>query len=649
MFKNLSLQQRLVLNISIIGLFLLAISLIYVTHLRGQMADQAVAERSEAFNLIFQERLQAKKDLALGLAMTLSSSPIYINALESDDRDLAHRRANHLRQRLFDELQAGTVNTHIHTADGRTWLRSWSRDFYDDDITFRPSVNRMLREQSPFTDATEVGRSGLTIRALAPIRVDGEYRGAFEIAMGFDGIRQGFEAEGRRYIFLLPADITDIAPGVARNTVIGDFLVANDSWFGSTALDFARQLDLDALMHHGFLLNEDWFASVYKVHDDQGRLIGVHIFGEDPETVLSSVEQMVHFSWLMIGLLVVLIIVMGLSVAWMVRQNIVRLIVANVERLGRHQNDLTLQLDTGKYQDELQQLFSAFNGYTATLRQVLQEVAQTTTDLSSATGQLVSQSQTSQKMAFEQTQEVNQVASASTQMAASATEVASQAASTQEAANQAQASTREGVGVVTSTVQAIDRLAREMSALKTTLGRLEEGSSNIGEVITTIENIAEQTNLLALNAAIEAARAGDHGRGFAVVADEVRQLASRTQRSTGEIQQMIQAVQQAANDVSTAIEAGAEQASRCAERAQEAGNSLEQIDSSVNQVSEWGVQIASAAHQQSQVAEEISANLARINNLVAEALDAMQNTQQVSKGLAERAESLNTLIGRFKI
>ena len=649
MFKNLSLQQRLLLNISVIGLFFLMISLVYVSYLRGQLVNQAVAERSEAFNAIFQERLQAKKDLGLGLAMTLSSSPMYIGALEAGDRDLAHQRANQLRQRLADELQAGTVNTHIHTPDGRTWLRSWARDFYDDDITFRPSVSRMLSERSPFTEAAEPGRSGLTIRALAPIRVDGDYRGAFEIAMGFDGIREGFEAEGRRYIFLLPGDITDISPGVADNTAIGDFLVANDGWFGSTARDFVRQLNLDTLINRGFVLNDEWFASIQKVYDDQGRLIGVHVFGEDPATVLASVEQMVRFSWLLIGLLVLLIVGMGLSVAWMVRHNIVRLIVANVERLSRHQNDLTLQLDTGKNQDELQQLFAAFNGYTGTLRQVLQEVAQTTTDLSTATGQLVSQSQTSQKMALEQTQEVSQVASASSEMAASATQVASQAASTQEAANQAQDSTREGVDVVTSTVKSIGNLATEMQALQTTLGRLEEGSNNIGEVITTIETIAEQTNLLALNAAIEAARAGDHGRGFAVVADEVRQLASRTQGATGEIQQMIQAVQQAASDVSSAIETGAEQAARCAEQAQQAGTSLEQIDSSVDQVNEWGIQIASAAHQQSQVAEEISANLARINDLVAEALDAMQNTQEVSEGLAERAESLKALIGRFKI
>lgn len=648
-FKNLSLKNRLILNVSFLGLLFLVLSLVYVSYLKGELTHQAIEDRSSAFNAIFQERLQAKKELGLGLAMTLSSSPMYIQAIENGDRDLAYQRANLLRQRLSDELQAGTVNTHIHTADGRTWLRSWARDFYDDDIRFRPTVTRMMGEQVAFTDATEVGRSGLTIRALAPIRVRNQYLGAFEIAMGFDGIRQGFEDEGRRYIFLLPEDIVDLAPGVANNTRIGRFLVANDGWFGEESLSFARQLDLTQLMQHGFLLNETWFASVQEVRDQQGRLIGVHVFGESPDIVLANVDQMLELTWLLVGLLVLLILGMGVSVAFLVQRNIVQLISRNVALLSQHQNDLTLHLSTGKNNDELHDLFTAFNTYTATLRNVLSEVSQTAEEVTLSTRQLAEQSELSQRMAIQQTEEVRQVASASSEMAASATQVAAQAAATQEAANQAQQATEEGVTVVKSTVGSIDYLAHEMSSLLTILGRLEEGSSNIGQVITTIQNIAEQTNLLALNAAIEAARAGEQGRGFAVVADEVRQLASRTQAATIEIQQMIIAVQQAANDIAEAISTGAAQAERCAHQAQQAGTSLSQIDKSVDQVNEWGVQIATAAHQQSQVAEEISANLAKINDLVGEALEAMQGTQHISASLSKRADSLNALISRFKI
>ncbi len=649
MLKTLTLRNRLILNLSLTGIVFLLISLGYVAYLREGLVNQAIAERSEALNSIFQERLQAKQEFGLGLAMTLAGSPLYQSALLDGDRELAFRRANELGERFYSDLQAGTVNMHIHTADGRTWLRSWSRDFFDDDITFRPTVTRMMSERRPFSDATEVGRSGLTIRALAPMFRDRQYIGALEVAMGFDGIRQGFEADGRRYVFLLPADIIDVAPGVANNTKIGDFLVANDRWFGQAEVTFARSLDQTRMMADGFILNDQWFASIQEVRDDAGRLIGVHVFGEPPETVLASVRQMTQFISLLIGLLILLVVGMGIVLALMVQKNIVSLISRNVEQLNKNKNDLTLLLDTGKNQDELFALFSAFNDYTNTLKQILGEVSLTASDLKAATTDLVRQGEASQRMAVQQTEEVSQVASASAEMSASATQVAAQADSTQEAANQATAQTHEGVQVVGDTVSAIDQLASEMGELLTILSRLEQGSEKIGDVINTIDTIAEQTNLLALNAAIEAARAGEHGRGFAVVADEVRQLASRTQGATGEIQTIIHSVQDAAADVSKAIERGAEKANHCATQAQQAGAALNGIDASVSQVNEWGAQIATAASEQSQVAEGISSSLARINDLVAESLDEMQKSQEVTNRLAERADSLSQLISRFKI
>ncbi len=649
MLKKLTLRNRLILNLSLTGIVFLLISLGFVVYLRQGLVNQAIAERSVALNHIFQERLQAKQEFGLGLAMTLAGSPIYQNALLDGDRDLAFQRANELGERFYADLQTGTVNMHIHTADGRTWLRSWSRDFFDDDITFRPTVTRMLNERRPFSDATEVGRSGLTIRALAPMFREQQYLGALEVAMGFDGIRQGFEADGRRYVFLLPADIVDVAPGVANNTRVGNFLIANDRWFGAQEVAFARSLDHARMMTDGFILNDQWFASIQEIKDDAGRLIGVHVFGESPETVLARVDQMTQFIGLLIGLLVLLIVGMGIVLALMVQKNIVSLISRNVEQLSKNKNDLTLLLDTGQNQDELFALFSAFNDYTNTLQQILSEVSLTAADLTAATADLVRQGESSQRMAVQQTEEVSQVASASTEMSASATQVAAQAGSTQEAAHQATIQTHEGVQVVGNTVSAIDQLASEMSELLTILSRLEQGSEQIGDVINTIDTIAKQTNLLALNAAIEAARAGEYGRGFAVVADEVRQLASRTQGATGEIQTIIHSVQNAAADVSQAIERGAEKANRCATQAQQAGTALNGINASVSQVNEWGSQIATAASEQSQVAEEISSSLARINQLVAESLDELHQSQAVTNKLADRADSLSHLISRFKI
>jgi methyl-accepting chemotaxis protein len=203
--------------------------------------------------------------------------------------------------------------------------------------------------------------------------------------------------------------------------------------------------------------------------------------------------------------------------------------------------------------------------------------------------------------------------------------------------------------VVTASIHSIEELAKEIGNASNVITNLEQDSENIGSVLDVIRGIAEQTNLLALNAAIEAARAGEQGRGFAVVADEVRTLASRTQQSTQEIQTMIERLQQGAHNAVDVMKASQSRTTDTVGHANKAGEALNSISNYVGDINDMNLQIASAAEQQSAVAEEINQNVVRITDIAQHTSDSMQEIASSSNDLAQLSSNLDTLVSNFKV
>ncbi|MEJ2646589.1 MAG: HAMP domain-containing methyl-accepting chemotaxis protein [Gammaproteobacteria bacterium] len=241
------------------------------------------------------------------------------------------------------------------------------------------------------------------------------------------------------------------------------------------------------------------------------------------------------------------------------------------------------------------------------------------------------------------------VATAMHEMSATVQEVARNAADAARAAQDADQEAKRGSEVVAGTIKSIGTLASEVQTASAVITRLEKHSLDIGTVVDVIRNIAEQTNLLALNAAIEAARAGEQGRGFAVVADEVRTLASRTQQSTQEIQQMIEALQAGARESVAVMEQGCSKAQANVEQAALAGASLDSITRAVDSIKEMNIQIAAAAEEQSTTAEEINRNVTHMSQISTETAEGTAQTANASDELARLADHLQHLMDRFKL
>ena len=299
--------------------------------------------------------------------------------------------------------------------------------------------------------------------------------------------------------------------------------------------------------------------------------------------------------------------------------------------------------------DEFGTLLKALEQTRANLSEALGEVGGITTQLAAAAEELsVVTNQTSAGV-NNQRIETEQVATAMNEMSATVQEVAQNAEEAAAAAQKADTQAKTGNKALQVALADINQLSEDVNHSAEAIQRLNKDSSSIGTVLTVINSIAEQTNLLALNAAIEAARAGEAGRGFAVVADEVRNLAHRTQESIGQIEQLIANLQHGSQNAVEMMDNSRTMAHLTLEHAQQAGDELAAIMRTVSEIQAMNIQIATAAEEQSAVAEEINASVVNVNNIADQSAAAVEETSASSAELARLGQSLQSLVARFKI
>lgn len=299
--------------------------------------------------------------------------------------------------------------------------------------------------------------------------------------------------------------------------------------------------------------------------------------------------------------------------------------------------------------DEPARLLDSMKKMQANLRDTIQRISDSSTQLASAAEELHVVTEDSSRGLAQQNGEIEQAATAVNQMTAAVDEVARNAVATAEASKESERAGRDGQQQVTRTVQSINQLAEGVTTTAGQVGELADKVRDISKVLDVIRAIAEQTNLLALNAAIEAARAGDAGRGFAVVADEVRALAHRTQQSTQEIEEMIGGIQHGTDRAVQAMQLSNEQARSTLAVAQAAGEALEQIAVAIATISERNMVVASASEEQAQVSREVDRNLINIRDLSMQTSAGANQTSVASQELAQLAVGLRGLVGRFSV
>ena len=337
-----------------------------------------------------------------------------------------------------------------------------------------------------------------------------------------------------------------------------------------------------------------------------------------------------------------------LALAWLLTRSIVgpiRQAVGVAEQVAA--GDLSQTIDShGK--DETARLLRALASMQGSLRDTLQSISGTSTQLTAAAQQMSHSTLEDASRLQRQHNEIEQAATAVNEMTSAVEEVARNAVSTSDTTRLSSDEATQGQTRVNQTLDSIQAMSGDVGNALQQVQTLAEQSREIGKVLDVIRAIAEQTNLLALNAAIEAARAGEAGRGFAVVADEVRALAHRTQQSTQEIEQMIARVQGDTDGVLQSMQGNSQRVAQTLSLAEQAGLALAQITRAMEQIHERNLVIASASEEQAQVAREVDRNLLNIRDLSLESADASTRTNATSQELAHLATGLQNLVLRFR-
>ncbi|MBO2604831.1 cache domain-containing protein [Shewanella algae] len=384
-------------------------------------------------------------------------------------------------------------------------------------------------------------------------------------------------------------------------------------------------------------------------------IIGTGAYVDDIEASVAeyrqtALEDMEGKLWLTLMIVIVITLITATLILFAAQRTVtpIRNMLDNLNDIAQGEGDLTKRLQVHG-EDEIAQLGQAFNSFVDKLQHIIRDVTTATHEVQDASGSIHAQTQAIAAQLANHNNETDQVVTAITEMSSTAQEVAMNTTQVAEATHVASDEVAKAQECVDTSLTEISTLMAEINSAADHIQSLNEQSQKINSVLSVIGGIAEQTNLLALNAAIEAARAGEQGRGFAVVADEVRSLASRTQASTLEINEMLSELHRLVSQAVSAMEESQQSCHRSVESSRLISESLGAVTSSVTSINDMSTQIATAATEQSSVTEEINRNIYAIQEIVAELLHSSEEAARVSQTVSHSGDNLGQLVNQFRV
>ncbi|MGF6204126.1 methyl-accepting chemotaxis protein [Pseudomonas frederiksbergensis] len=638
-------------------------SLLVVTALADQIKDMRnmAAKRSLDAGALREELNQSLKTAfernSKVLGIWLAFEPNGLDGKDSEFANDAARQSNESGRFASYWSRAGGagLNTIMVEDDMTKTTLSLSGTPYNSWYTC-PRDNKRTCLLDPYAD-TVGGQEMLMTTISVPLLVDGKAIGVVGVDIALDAL-QAAAVDSQRDLFNSAGHMLIVSGSGVLAGYSVDASKVGKSIGDTLGADGKEVLQLLGSGTPKILEQGDLIRAVYPVSPiNDSKAWGVVI--DLPKQVLlaDSVKlQAVVDDAQQSGTIKALIVaiaagLVGLLLIWLTASGVTRPINSVAEMLkaiASGDGDLTQRLHYSK-KDELGELVSWFNRFLDKLQPTIAQIKQSITDARGTADQSSEIArQTSEGMQV-QFREIDQVATASNEMSATAHDVANSASNAANAAKGADQSARDGMQIIERSTRDINLLADEVSKAVTEVEALAVNSEQIGSVLEVIRSIAEQTNLLALNAAIEAARAGESGRGFAVVADEVRNLAKRTQDSVEEIRIVIERIQTGTRGVVATMHSSQSQAHSNAGQIQQAVQALGKISDAVTVISDMNLQIASAAEQQSAVAEEVNRNVSAIRTVTETLTGQATESAQISSQLNALATHQMKLMDQFRV